>query len=137
MYVQTRTLRSLNGLGDVCAVLTNGARICSPTPTPTVPKAVLTTITTPPVAPVLATGVVPTLAPTTTPAAVNDPNCLAAGMLGGPYPNCTPNPYALAAAPQTSSGVTSMLTGTTILGFPLWMWLAGGVGFYLLFLRRK
>ncbi len=135
MYVQTRTLRSLNGLGDVCAVLTNGARICGPSVNP---KAVVTTGSTPPVAsPVLATGVVPTYAAgaVATPSAVNDPNCIAAGMLGGPYPNCTPNPYAVAA--PASSGITATLTGTTILGFPLWMWLAGGAGFYLLFLRRR
>lgn len=63
----------------------------------------------------------------TTPVAANDPQCLALGMTGGPYPNCTP-----AAAAATSTFDIGTMLSTAYLGLPLYVWLAGGVGAYLL-----
>ncbi len=56
----------------------------------------------------------------------NDPLCVAAGMTGGPYPNCT----AIASA---ASAFT-----TDYYGLPLWGWLAGGaVALYMFRGRRR
>jgi|GEM_PF-2894832 len=58
-------------------------------------------------------------APVSAPVSTDDPLCVAAGMTGGPYPNCT-----------AAVSATSFLS-TAYYGFPLWMWLAGGaVGLY-------
>lgn len=62
----------------------------------------------------------------TTPVPANDPQCLALGMTGGPYPNCTP------AATATSSFDIGTMLSTAYLGLPLYVWLAGGAGAYLL-----
>ena len=62
----------------------------------------------------------------TTPVGANDPQCLALGMTGGPYPNCTP-----AVAATSSFDIGTMLS-TAYLGLPLYVWLAGGLGAYLL-----
>jgi hypothetical protein len=60
-------------------------------------------------------------------ASVNDPNCVAAGCTGGPYPNCT----CAAATDETSS------LDADVEGLPLYGWLIiGGVGLYLLTRRR-
>ena len=57
----------------------------------------------------------------------NDPNCVAMGCTGGPYPNCT-----CAAAATTSSFDIGTMLSTAYLGLPLYVWLVGGVGAYLL-----
>lgn len=57
---------------------------------------------------------------------VNDPNCVAAGCTGGPYPNCT-----CAAASDTSA------LDATYAGLPLYMWIGGGLLAYLLVSKRR
>ena len=71
--------------------------------------------------------ITPTTPLTSSTAAVNDPNCVAAGCTGGPYPNCT-----CAAAAATSSFDLGTALSTTYAGLPLYLWLAGGLGVYLL-----
>lgn len=67
-------------------------------------------------------GIAPALAST-----VNDPNCIAAGCTGGPYPNCT------CAATATSSTDIGTMLDTTYAGLPLYLWLiVGGGGLYLM-----
>ena len=70
--------------------------------------------------------------PSSVSAGVNDPNCLAAGMTGGPYPNCTAG-AAVAAAPFDISTALS----TDYAGLPLYLWLGGGLAAYLLFFRQR
>jgi hypothetical protein len=58
---------------------------------------------------------------------VNDPNCVAAGCTGGPYPDCT--------CPAAAS--SSMDLSTEYAGVPLYAWLIGGaLGVYLIAKRR-
>lgn len=57
----------------------------------------------------------------------DDPQCVAAGMTGGPYPNCT------------AAAAGSLLTGidfTSPTTWPWWMWGGIGMGGYLAF-RKK
>jgi len=54
----------------------------------------------------------------------NDPNCVAAGCTGGPYPNCT-------CAASASSSLSE-----SVGGFPLYVWLIGGVGLILILKKR-
>lgn len=69
-----------------------------------------------------------TSATTATTSAVNDPNCVAAGCTGGPYPNCT-----CAASATSSIGDT---LSETVGGLPLYLWIAGA-GLAFLLLRKK
>lgn len=75
--------------------------------------------------------ITPTTPATTTTNATNDPNCVAAGCTGGPYPNCT-----CAAAATSTSDIGTMLS-TTYAGLPLYLWLIiGGGGLYFLTQKR-
>jgi len=67
---------------------------------------------------------------TTATASTNDPQCIAAGMTGGPYPNCTP------AATASSGTDLSSAFSSPIGGLPLWMWLVIGGGVWFLFVRK-
>jgi len=69
------------------------------------------------------------LATTGSVAGAIDPQCVAAGMTGGPYPNCTA--LAAAAAPATSFDLTALYGG-----LPLYAWLAGG-GLALFLVMKK
>ena len=65
-----------------------------------------------------------------TPAAAGaiDPQCVAAGMTGGPYPNCTALPSAAGASLDFSQPYA---------GIPLWGWIAGGGLVLILVLKKK
>jgi len=63
-------------------------------------------------------------------ASANDPNCVAAGCTGGPYPNCT---CAAAAAPASDIGTT---LSQSIGGLPLYLWLVIAGGGFLLLSKR-
>jgi hypothetical protein len=58
-----------------------------------------------------------------------DPQCIALGMTGGPYPNCT------AVATTSSSDIGSALS-EDIAGLPLYLWLLIAGGGYLLISKR-
>jgi hypothetical protein len=66
---------------------------------------------------------------TTSTATVNDPNCVAAGCTGGPYPNCT-----CAAAASSDLGTT---LSTDYAGVPLYGWLAGGGLLLFMFMGKR
>jgi hypothetical protein len=61
--------------------------------------------------------------------AVNDPNCVAAGCTGGPYPNCT--------CPATAGSDIGTTLSETVAGLPLYLWLLIGGGGILLFTKRR
>ena len=67
--------------------------------------------------------------PVATTATTNDPNCVAAGCTGGPYPNC------VCPATTSSTDIGTVLS-TTYAGLPLYLWLAIGGG-ALFFLTQK
>lgn len=69
---------------------------------------------------------------TTPPTSVDDPECLALGMTGGPYPNCTP----AATTATTSTDIGTALT-TDYAGLPLIAWLLIGGGVVLFATRGK
>ena len=73
--------------------------------------------------------ITPTTPLTSSTAAVNDPNCVAAGCTGGPYPNC------VCPATASSTDIGTVLS-TTYAGLPLYLWLAIGGG-ALFFLTQK
>ena len=73
--------------------------------------------------------ITPTTPLTSSTAAVNDPNCVAAGCTGGPYPNC------VCPATTSSTDIGTVLS-TTYAGLPLYLWLAIGGG-ALFFLTQK
>lgn len=60
--------------------------------------------------------------------AVNDPNCVAAGCTGGPYPNCT--------CPATATSDIGTTLSETVAGLPLYLWLLIGGGGILLLTRK-
>ncbi len=60
---------------------------------------------------------------------INDPNCVAAGCTGGPYPNCT-----CATAAPTDIGTT---LSQTVAGLPLYLWLIIGGGAAFMFSRSS
>ena len=74
--------------------------------------------------------ITPTSSTGSTTSTTNDPNCVAAGCTGGPYPNCT-----CAAAAATSDISTTL--DTTYAGLPLYLWLIIGAGGVFLFTKGK
>ena len=100
-------------MGDVCTVLTTGARVCGPS---------LAKVPIPPVAHPIVT-YAPTVYGST--ALTSDPQCVAAGMVGGPYPNC----IALSAA--------SSIVWTDPSTYPWYLWAAIAAGGYFLFVRGR
>ncbi len=66
--------------------------------------------------------------------AVNDPNCVAAGCTGGPYPNCTCAATATSGAATATSGIGATLS-ETFAGLPLYLWLIIGGGAAFMFSR--
>jgi hypothetical protein len=72
--------------------------------------------------------------PVTAPSAYSlsnpDPQCVAAGMTGGPYPNCAP---ANGMYTPTVASTFSLTDPTT---WPWYLWLGGAAGIYFLFIRR-
>lgn len=66
-----------------------------------------------------------------------DPECLAIGMTGGPYPNCIPSTAGATAATATTGTDIGTELSTDVGGLPLYAWLLiGGVGLYLLVSKR-
>lgn len=83
-------------------------------------------------------------------ASVNDPNCLAEGEFGGPYPNCTSSDPQCAAEGMTggpypnctaasSTSLSSLLPAgvslTDVSTWPWYFWAVGAGGIYLLFFQ--
>jgi hypothetical protein len=70
-------------------------------------------------------------APPVTSLTANDPQCVAVGQTGGPYPNCTPVTSSVAAPAATDFLSTDYgpLTGIE--------WIGLGIGAYFLFFRKK